>query len=62
MKPNLEPPAAPIRDDTALRLLVLGVVYAVAVLFAVAFSPNMGFVTPHGIPAAHVASTGQSGR
>lgn len=59
MTPDFEPTAVPFRDDTALRVLVLGAVYAAAVFFAVAFSPTMGFVTPYGIPAAHLAATGQ---
>lgn len=35
----------PTAGDTPLRVFVLGAVYAAAVLFAVVFSPAMGFVT-----------------
>lgn len=34
------------RNDTVLRLLVLGVIYTVAVFFVVALSPSMGFMSP----------------
>lgn len=37
------------KGDTALRLLVLGTLYALAIFFVVAMSPSMGFVTPHPI-------------
>ncbi len=33
--------------DTALRIAVLGVLYAAAVFVVVAFSPSMGFITSH---------------
>lgn len=33
--------------ETALRVLVIGSLYAVAVFFAVAFSPAIGFVNLH---------------
>jgi hypothetical protein len=49
----------PTKSEPALRVLVLSTVYAVAVFFAVAFSPNMGFVAHHNIPTGHVASAGQ---
>lgn len=50
------PTVAPARGEPALRVLVLGAVYAVAVFFAVAFSPNMGFVAHRNIPTGHIAS------
>ncbi|MGE5478019.1 MAG: hypothetical protein ACM3Q1_15285 [Bacteroidales bacterium] len=37
----------PRKGDTALRLLVLGSLYALAIFFVVAMSPSMGFVTSH---------------
>lgn len=40
-------PSAPSSHDTALRVLVLGTVYAAATFFAVVFSPAIG-VIPHG--------------
>jgi hypothetical protein len=33
--------------ETVLRILVLGGIYALAVVFVVALSPSMGLVTPH---------------
>lgn len=60
MKPEFELPAAdPVRDDTSLRVLMLGAVYAAAIVFAVAFSPNMGFATPDAAPPPHLASAAQ---
>lgn len=44
--------------DTALRLLVIGSFYAVAVFFAVAFSPAVGFVNLHPADAGRIASAG----
>lgn len=35
------------KNETALRVLVLGTIYALALFFVVALSPSMGFVTPH---------------
>lgn len=40
-------PTSPPKRETALRVLVLGTIYAVAVFFVVALSPSMGFITPH---------------
>lgn len=34
------------KNDTVLRLLVLGVIYTVAVFFVVALSPSLGFMSP----------------
>lgn len=48
MPVELTTPNAPSAGETARNALLLGTVYAVAVFFAVAFSPNMGFVTPPG--------------
>lgn len=59
MKPMLEPTATTIQGETALRVLVLGAAYAIAVLFAVVFSPSMGFVSAHGGLPAHIAAAGQ---
>lgn len=39
------PPAN--KRDTALRMLVLGAIYAAAITFVVALSPSMGLITPH---------------
>lgn len=39
------PPRSP--RETALRVLVLGTIYALAVSFVVALSPTMGLVKPH---------------
>lgn len=35
------------KNETALRLMILGALYGLAVFFAVVFSPGMGFVAPH---------------
>lgn len=35
------------KSETALRVLVLGAIYATAIGFVVALSPSMGLVTPH---------------
>jgi hypothetical protein len=50
----VEPAAA----ENGMRLLVLGVIYAVAAFVAIAFSPTMGFVTIHhaGTSARLIAS------
>lgn len=45
--PTLNMVEPPVEGENALRLVVLGSVYAAAVFFAVAFSPAIGFVSPH---------------
>jgi len=49
MKDDLPYDAIPTADtvETALRVVVLGALYAVAVFVVVAFSPSMGFVASH---------------
>lgn len=42
--------------DTALRVLVIGSFYAVAVFFAVAFSPAIGFVHLHQAEPGRIAA------
>lgn len=42
----IQPPSKPSPVDTAIRLALLGALYASAVMMAVAFSPEMGFVKP----------------
>lgn len=51
MSIELITPTAPSTGETGRNALLLGAVYAVAVFFAVAFSPNMGFIGQPG-PAA----------
>lgn len=46
MSENLDQPPTTTRE-TALRVAMLGIVYALALAFVVALSPSMGFVSPH---------------
>ncbi|HLO76251.1 MAG TPA: hypothetical protein VK196_07330 [Magnetospirillum sp.] len=46
MSENKDQPQAS-KTEMALRLLVLGAMYALAIVFLVAFSPMAGFVSPH---------------
>lgn len=46
MSDNQEVPQMNKRE-TALRVLVLGAIYAAAISFVVALSPSMGLITPH---------------
>lgn len=45
--PTVTGARAPGEGETALRVLVIGSLYAAAVFFAVAFSPAIGFVNLH---------------
>lgn len=45
--PTITGTREPGDGETALRILVIGSLYAAAVFFAVAFSPAVGFVNIH---------------
>lgn len=46
--PTVTSAPAPGEGETALRVLIIGSLYAAAVFFAVAFSPAIGVVNLHG--------------
>lgn len=47
------------KRETALRVLMLGAIYAAAITFVVALSPSMGLVTH--TPASATAAASQAG-